>query len=166
MVKHNEHHKNAIENIYGKLSEWLSDVQAHELTSVVELVEKTKQYAKAAEALPEEKVKQFIDNFNYDLNQFYQLNQQQAEHSLYLGVLNETFWQLLAKMTDKSQVEWAELSEDFAHKGHYQCGDIIGFGDLKCDQCEQSVAISHLTTVSECIHCGGTAFTRLPYTDS
>ncbi len=154
-----------IEKIYDKLELWLSDVTSHELTNVIEVVEQTKKYALAAEALSEEKVSQFIQNFRYDLKEFYQLNQKQAQHSLYLGLINETFWQNLAKVTDQSQVEWAELCDDFEHQGDYRCGDIIGFGELKCNNCQQTMAISHLTTVSECLHCGGSEFTRLAYKD-
>lgn len=163
MNKRDSEHLSLIENIYLRMSDWLDDVQRHELTQIVDVVEKTKQYALAAEALPEEKIKQFVDNFTYDLNQFYLLNQQQALHSLYLGVMNETFWQLLAKMTDQAQVEWAELPDDFDHDGQYSTGDVIGFGELKCNHCDARISISHLSEVGQCLECGQGEFTRLPY---
>ena len=150
------------ENLYSKLLHWLDDVNAHEMTDFVEFIEHAKAYFNAAEALPEAKVKQFIDNFTYDLNEFYRQNQSDAKHSVYLGLLNETLWLNLARMTDKSQVEWAELSDDFQHQGTYQTGDVIGFGELACKKCQQTITIYHLSEVSDCANCGGSEFFRHP----
>ena len=148
-----------IERIYGKLSSWFTDVKAHEITRIVEVVETAKGILMAVESLPEERVRQFIDNFRYDLQDFYQQNQSQAQHSVYLGLLNEEFWDTLAKMTDRSQVEWTELCDDLEHHGVYRSGDFIGFGILECQQCHEKMTISHLSEVSDC-SCGGTSFVR------
>jgi len=152
--------KNILTDFYQRLATWISDVKKHEVTQVVELVEQAKVILSAAEAIPEEKIKQFIDNFKYDLHEFYQQNQQEAKHSLYLALMNESFWTLLVNITDKSQVEWAELCEDFDHDGDYQQGDYIGFGLLQCKQCHKNLLISHLSKVNECLHCGHQHFTR------
>lgn len=151
-----------ISNLYNNMADWLEDVKQHEVTQVVEFVEQFKSYAKAAESIPEEKVKQFVENFEQDLKAFYQQNQQEAQHSTYLGLLNETFWSKLAQMTDKSQVEWAELLEDFEHQGKYQTGDHIGFGVLECCNCKHQMEVSHYSEVIDCVECGGKDFYRLP----
>ncbi|MGB1197649.1 MAG: zinc ribbon-containing protein [Thalassotalea sp.] len=147
-------------DFYHKLSLWLTDVKQHEVTQVVELVEQAKIILAAAEAIPEEKLTQFIDNFIYDLHEFYRQNQEQAKHSIFLALMNESFWALMSKVTDKSQVEWAELSEDFKHNGAYQEGDIVGFGKLTCVKCQKSLLISHLTTVNACLYCHHSHFIR------
>jgi len=154
--------KSGITNLYQRMSLWLDDIKQHELTDIVEFVEQFKLYAKAAESIPEEKIKQFVDNFEQDLKEFYQQNQAEIKHSSYLGLLNETFWSTLAMMTDKSQVEWAELVEDFEHQGQYQSGDSIGFGLLECNQCHHRIEISHYSEVSDCSECGNNTFVRLP----
>lgn len=146
--------------IYEQLTSWINDIKQHELTNIVTLVEKAKEIFVAAESLPEEKVKQFVDNFKYDLHEFYQQYQAEAKHSIYLGLLNETFWTTLAQVTDKSQVEWAELEDDFNHQGLYRSGDFIGFGEIICQQCHQTMSISHLTKISDCFNCGGKEFIR------
>ncbi|MFT5756118.1 MAG: hypothetical protein ACI9LM_000830 [Alteromonadaceae bacterium] len=154
-------HKLANKNIlYDQLVEWFDGIKKHELTDIVTLVEKAKALVMAAESLPEDKVKQFISNFQYDLREFYQQYQSNVKHSLYLGLLNERFWSTLANVTDKSQVEWAELNEDFAHQSIYHRGDYIGFGELECQQCHQSMLFSHLTQLTECFECGGEVFLR------
>ena len=148
------------ERFYKELTKWLEDIEEHEGTKIVELVEYAKQLAIAAESLPEEKVKQFIDNFSYDLKEFYQQNQEDAKHSVYLGLLKESFWGVLANITDKSQVEWSELYEDFEQEGDYQVGDMIGFGQLTCRACGHTMIVSHLSEVIPCIECGHGHFKR------
>ena len=152
--------KNDLNDFYQSMSAWLTDIKKHEVTQLVELIEQAKVILKSAESLPEEKIKQFINNFTYDLHEFYQQNQQEVKHSIYLGLMKESFWAVLANITDKSQVEWAELCEDFVHNGEYQKGDVIGFGQLCCQKCHNIRLITHLTTVDECLHCGHEHFNR------
>lgn len=147
-------------DFYDRLSQWLTDVKQHEVTQIVELVEHAKVIIKAAEALPEDKIKQFVENFKWDLHDFYQQSQEEIQHSLYLGLMNESFWAVMANITDKSQVEWAELCEDFDHSGDYQVGDAIGFGILECKKCHKRINISHLSEVAPCLHCGNHHFVR------
>jgi len=146
--------------LYDQLVAWIDDIKKHELTDIVALVEKAKATVIAAESLPEDKVKQFINNFRCDLREFYQQYQADVKHSLYLGLLNERFWSTLANVTDKSQVEWAELNDDFVHQSLYHKGDFIGFGELECQQCRQTMLLSHFTQISECFECGGEVFIR------
>jgi len=153
--------KNHVFNdFYQNISEWIEDAKAHEITKIVEVVEQAKSYLAAAEHIPEKKVKQFIDSFVYDLHEFYQRNQTQAQDSLYLALLNESLWQSLATLTDKSQVEWSELMDDFEHDGLYHVDDYIGFGELECKNCHERLSVTHLSKVTSCIHCGGEQFIR------
>lgn len=154
--------KNQFAEIYKNLSNWLDEAKALQKPKVVELIKQAKSYAKAAEALSEEKINQFIENLKYDLHDFYQQNQSEIKHSTYLGLLEETLWSNLAQLTDKSKVEWAELVEDFEHDGVYNTGDVIGFGELVCLNCNDKIHIVHTSEVAECANCGGTTFNRLP----
>jgi len=149
-------------DIYQKLNGWLKDVRSEQKPHIEEFIKQAKRYASAAETMSEEKLHQFIENLKYDLRDFYQLNQSQAKDSVYLGLLNEALWDNLAKLTDKSQVEWAELVEDFEHDGLYKSGDFIGFGELQCDQCDETITIMHFSEISDCVHCGSSEFIRLP----
>lgn len=149
-----------INQLYQNILKWIEDTKIHEITRVVDLVEQAKAYLIAAEAIPEEKVKQFIDGFIYDLHEFYQQNQAEVQSSVYLALMNENLWKSLASMTDKSQVEWSELMDDFEHDGIYHQGDYIGFGELECQKCQQKISITHLSQVTDCINCGGQKFIR------
>lgn len=150
----------SFQDVLEPLSAWLDDINKHEVTKLVELVEQAKLYAKAAESIPEEKVDQFIKNLKHDLSEFYQQLKNESEHSVYLGILNESWWATLAEMTDKSKVEWSELPEDFAHHGTYQTGDFIGFGELVCDNCQHVQTVTHFSEVLPCSECEHNTFQR------
>ena len=148
--------------VYQNLSDWLDEMKEIQKPRINELVNQAKAYTKTAEGMTEEKLNQFVDNFTYDLHDFYQLNQAEIKHSIYLNLLNERMWASLAHLTDKSQVEWAELVDDFEHDGIYKVGDIIGFGELVCQQCNEKTHIMHASEAVACVKCGGDSFTRLP----
>lgn len=156
------HQNDYFADIYRKLNDWLVEVKVEQKPHIDEFIKQAKLYAGAAETMSEEKLQQFIDNLKYDLRDFYQLNRAQAKDSVYLGLLNETLWDNLAKLTDKSQVEWAELVDDFEHDGVYKSGDFIGFGELQCEQCDEKMTIIHFSQIGECVHCGSKDFVRLP----
>ena len=157
-------YKDKFENINERLTYWLQDIQAHELTDLVNIVEKAKEYIRASEEIPEEKLEQFIQNLKLDLRDFYQQQQVDFNKSPSVNVLNESLWQALEQVTDKSQVEWAELQADFDHDGVYRTGDFIGFGVLVCQQCHHTSHHSHFSEVIDCIECGHNCFTRQPLT--
>jgi hypothetical protein len=156
--------KSHIQSVYQKLQLWLEDTNEHEIRSIIELITQAKSILIAAEQIPEQQVKQFIDNLKYDLNEFYQQSQSEIKHSLYLDLLNENVWASLAKITDQSQVEWTELVDDFQHQGKYHVGDYVGFGQLVCQQCQHSIIYTHASVITDCIECGGQDFHRISLT--
>jgi hypothetical protein len=151
-------------DIYQKLNTWLNSIKEEQAPNITEFIKQAKLYADAAETMSAEKLHQFTENLKYDLYDFYQQNSAEVKHSVYLGLLNETLWDNLANLTDKSQVEWAELVDDFEHEGHYKSGDIIGFGELECQQCHQKSHITHCSQLGVCANCGNEHFIRQPLT--
>lgn len=145
-----------------KLAQWLADVKQSELLDINEFIDQAKQFLSAAESIPEENVKQFLVNLKYDLSDFYQQTREEAKHSIYLGLMGEIWWQTLSNLTDKSQIEWAELEDDFAHDGFYHSGDVIGFGILSCQHCYSEMHVTHFSTIIDCIECGHSTFIRKP----
>lgn len=150
--------------IYQKLNAWLNEVKEEQTPHLTEFIKQAKLYANAAETMSEEKLHLFAENLKYDFHDFYQKNSAEVKHSIYIGILNETLWDNLAKLTDKSQVEWAELVEDFNHDGYYQSGDIIGLGELECQKCHQTIHITHCSELGLCAKCGSEDFLRQPLT--
>ena len=151
-------------DIYQKLNTWLNKVKKQQTPNITEFIKQAKSYANAAELMSAEKLHQFTENLKYDLYDFYQQNSAEVKHSVYLGLLNEALWDNLAQLTDKSQVEWAELVDDFNHDGLYKSGDIIGFGELECQECYQTLHITHCSELGVCGNCGHENFIRKPLT--
>lgn len=156
--------QSGVQGVYQKLQEWVENTKDNEVRSVIDVVEQAKSYLYAAEQIPEQQVKQFIANLKYDLSDFYQQYQADVKHSIYLDVLNERLWANLAQITDKSQVEWTELMDDFQHQDGYHTGDYVGFGQLQCQTCQHCVTYNHANVVTDCIACGGSDFQRLSLT--
>ncbi|WP_155866691.1 hypothetical protein [Colwellia sp. PAMC 21821] len=156
--------QSSVKEVYQKLQTWLEDTKENEVRSIAGFLEQAKAIVIAAEQIPEQKVKQFIANLQYDLSDFYQQYQADIKHSVYLEILHESLWENLAKITDKSQVEWSELMDDFQHKDGYHVGDYVGFGQLQCQTCLHCVTYSHANVVTDCINCGGKDFNRLSLT--
>ena len=151
-------------DIYQKLNTWLNEVKEEQTPHITEFIKQAKLYANAAESMSEEKLHQFTENIKYDLHDFYQQNSAEVKHSVYLGLLNEALWDTLAKLKYKYPVEWSELVDDFNHDGYYQRGDIMGFGELECQKCNQTIHITHCCELSVCAQCGGKHFIRQPLT--
>ncbi len=148
------------QNVFDKIYLWLQKAKEDELNSIKNWVAKAEEYIQAAEELSVNEYQLSVDNFKRDLLGLYKIDPKDSENSLYLASLQEGMWQHLAHMTDQSQVEWSELVDDFEHDGIYQEGDVIGFGQLVCQNCEHVVDIYHAVTVVPCTECGGTTFTR------
>lgn len=151
---------NAPQSLYNHLNQWFDELKSPEVTHLFELIEEAKRWVKSAESIPEEKCQQFIINFKLDLLEFYQQSQSTIQHSLYVQLLKESFWEQLSLVTDQAQVEWAELQEDFAHDGLYKKGDYIGFGEVECLTCYHIQKIHHVTILSSCIKCNNDSFSR------
>jgi len=158
------HQNDYFADIYQKLNAWLNEVKEQQKPHITEFVKQAKLYASAAETMSAEKLHQFSENLKYDLHDFYQQNSAEVKHSVYLGLLSEAMWDNLAKLTDKSQVEWAELVDDFVHDGQYHAGDMIAFGKLECQSCHEIIHIMHCSELSVCAKCGGENFIRQPLT--
>lgn len=153
--------KHWFHDINQKLSEWVDTVQHYELLDIATFIDQVKVVATKVEGISEEKLKQFSDNLQQDLIEFYQQTNSETKHSAYLAVLSEVWWQTLADMSDKSQIEWAELTDDLKNSGEYKTGDVIGFGLLACQKCQEKMHITHHTLIDDCIHCGHDQFNRL-----
>ena len=75
-----------------------------------------------------------------------------------------TLWSWLLAISDKSQLEWLEISEDFKHDGVYDSGEVVGLGHLACYQCQHELIISHPEMLPSCPQCGGEKFKRIQFT--
>lgn len=106
-------------------------------------------YVKAGRDLTAYETQLFIETF------FHQQQQPQPP-----SIWPETLWQLLAQVTDKTQVEWQELEQDLSHQGLYLQGEFVGMGLYVCRDCNELLHYNHPAELIPCPACGGGHFLR------
>ncbi|NMH67144.1 zinc ribbon-containing protein [Shewanella salipaludis] len=103
-------------------------------------------------------VEQFLKR---DIGSFLQQqNDASLSHSPTVIAVENTFWHWLNEITDRSQVEWHELTQDIEQQGYYQSGDIVSQGKLICVQCGHAMDIEFPGVIPDCPQCDGETFTR------
>ncbi len=74
--------------------------------------------------------------------------------------LENTLWHWLGEITDRSQVEWHEIAQDFKHKGFYMSGEVINQGKVICTECNHEMSIEFPSLIPDCPQCDNEMFTR------
>ncbi|MBT1444638.1 hypothetical protein KJI95_08885 [Shewanella sp. JM162201] len=87
-------------------------------------------------------------------------NQDSISHSPSFIALENTLWHWLAEITDRSQLEWHELAQDFKHHGYYQSGEIVSQGRMVCTSCGHGMDIEFASTIPDCPECDNDEFIR------
>lgn len=119
------------------------------LKPVVEVAATLAAYLKAGRDLTAYETQLFIETF------FRQQQQPQPP-----SIWPETLWQMLAQVTDKTQVEWQELEQDLSHQGLYLQGEMVGMGLYVCRVCGEALHYNHPAELLPCSACGGGHFLR------
>ena len=86
-----------------------------------------------------------------------------SDDSLFMRIIRESLWKELADITDKSQLEWREIFQDLHHHGVYHSGEVVGLGNLVCENCGFERAIYTPETLSRCPECSHDQFRRQPF---
>lgn len=73
---------------------------------------------------------------------------------------SETLWQQLSAITDHTQVEWAELLQDWQHQSQFQRGEWVAMGIYQCQQCQHQWQLTHPQPLCDCPTCGCGDFIR------
>lgn len=111
---------------------------------------------------------QVLQALRRDLEEFarsYHESQSDAPgDSVFARVMRDSLWKELADITDRSQLEWREVFQDLQHHGVYQSGEVVGLGNLVCEQCGFSREIYTPETLGRCPECGHDRFSRQPFT--
>lgn len=149
-----------------KYQQWLTEFTAtleqaeeQQLDNMIDFVEQLKAYAQAGRDLSAYEAQLFVET----LKRQWQEQEDVAEQDSSTAVPSfwpEALWQQLSSITDKSQVEWQELAQDFKHNGIYYQGEIVGMARYRCSQCLQHIDYTHPAELLACSQCGGVQFYR------
>lgn len=144
------------------LTESIKDATKQVQMSAFSIVESAKDYMVAAEELNTMDANFLVDSLKKDLQTFRYHYHKDMENSQWLDDGRHVFWQTLYKLSDHSQIEWAEFPQDLEHHGEYKKGELVGLGDLECINCKGHLQFYHPQILGECPHCEGNRFIRRP----
>ncbi len=140
--------------------QWLADSRPEEVKSLINFFEHSNEWWQATKELSSDELHQLNIYLKRDLQMFYRHYQQDMNDSEFVQSIKESVWKELAEMTDKSQIEWRELEQDFDHQGTYVKGEWVGMGTLVCKECHYKMAFVHPIELPACPECGGSHFLR------
>ena len=155
-----------MQNLKAKYQQWLSEfnqslqqAERQQLDNMVSFVEQLKAYIKAGRELSAYETQLFIETLK---RQWHEQEEQQhrADANASPSLWPEALWQELSSITDKSQLEWQELTQDFKHQGVYYQGEVVGMGRYRCSHCLQHIDYTHPAELLACSQCAGVQFFR------
>ncbi|WP_199609349.1 zinc ribbon-containing protein [Flocculibacter collagenilyticus] len=141
---------------------WLEDTKENESKRFDDFFDRSAAHWQAVKDMTQEEWTLFTNYIKRDIDTFYKDYKKDVNESTYLHTLKEGVWAELALLTDKSQIEWQELVQDFKHNGVYHAGEWLGMGELTCKQCGYKLSIVHPTEIPECPECGHIYYFREP----
>ncbi|ACT12236.1 zinc ribbon-containing protein [Pectobacterium aroidearum] len=134
-----------------------------DLDSLVQSARKTLQ---EGSELTQKEIEQVIQAVQRDLEEFgrsYSESQDEFTDSVFMRVIKESLWQELADITDKTQLEWREIFKDVNHHGVYHSGEVVGLGNLVCENCHHHIAFYTPEVLPLCPKCSHDLFHRQPF---
>ncbi|MGM3174864.1 zinc ribbon-containing protein [Dickeya lacustris] len=144
------------------VTEWLGRGER----DIDRLMLQARQYLQETQALTQKEIELVMVALERDLAAFsisYTHNQHTFTDSVFMRVIRESLWQNLADITDKTQLEWREVFKDVSHHGVYHSGEVVGLGNLVCEQCFHHVTFYTPEVLPHCPKCGHDQFHRQPF---
>ena len=142
-------------------SHWLKQSgERREIRNLMDFFDRSGEWFATATELSAEEFAQKSTFLKRDLSMFFHHYGQDMAESDYVQTIKESVWKELADLTDKAQIEWQELAQDFRHEGTYEAGEWIGMGVIVCKNCHYKMAIVHPEEVPACPQCYGKTFLR------
>lgn len=154
---------NKVAQYYRELVASLSERLRNGERDIDALVEQARQRVMQTGELTRTEVEELTRAVRRDLEEFalsYEESLDEETDSVFMRVIKESLWKELADMTDKTQLEWKEVFKDVNHHGVYHSGEVVGLGNLVCENCQFSLAVYTPEILSKCPKCGHTEFSR------
>lgn len=146
---------------YEELLENVVETLKHSPEEVENVLETSGKVVSAANDMTKDEMALISAYVKSDLKEFAE-SYEESKNSPFSIMIEDSLWQGLLDITDRTRLEWVELFKDLEHQGLYQVGDMIGLGVLVCENCGHRTEYNHPTEIEPCIKCGNTAFHRQP----
>lgn len=157
-------------DFYKKYQRWLAEFNRNLQQNpdnydnqLVKFADTLKAYLNAGKELSAYETRLFIETLK---RQWHEQEQQETEQDMPASeqaapsLWPEALWQELSNITDKTQLEWQELTQDFKHQGVYYQGEMVGMGRYRCSNCYQHIDYTHPAELLPCSNCDGVQFYR------
>lgn len=157
---------NKVAQYYRELLASLTERLKNGERDIDQLVASAEKRLDEAGELTRDEVAQLKQAVRRDLEEFarsYQESREEFSDSVFMRVIKESLWQELADITDKTQLEWREVFKDVSHHGVYHSGEVVGLGNLVCEQCHHHLAFYTPEVLPRCPKCGHDQFQRRPF---
>lgn len=157
---------NKVAQYYRELVASLTERLKNGERDIDSLVASAEKRLNEAGELTRDEVEQVILAVRRDLEEFarsYQESREEFTDSVFMRVIKESLWQELADITDKTQLKWREVFKDVSHHGVYHSGEVVGLGNLVCEQCHHHMAFYTPEVLPLCPKCGHDQFQRRPF---
>jgi DNA-directed RNA polymerase subunit RPC12/RpoP len=149
-----------------KYQKWLSEfndrltqLERRQLDNMVKFGEQFKAFIKASKDLSAYETTLFVETLKRQWQEHSE-QEREKEASEAPSLWPEALWQELSSITDKSQLEWQELAQDFKHQGVYYQGEVVGMGRYRCSHCLAHIDYTHPGELLACSQCAGVQFFR------
>lgn len=155
-----------VAQFYRELIESLSERLRKGERDIDALVASARQQMNDTGELTRTEIEEVTRAVRRDLQEFarsYGESQEEFTDSVFMRVIKESLWQELADITDKTQLEWREVFKDLSHHGVYHSGEVVGLGNLVCENCHHHIAIYTPDVLPVCPKCGHNQFHRRPF---
>lgn len=157
---------NKVAQFYRELIESLSERLRKGERDIDSLVASARKQMNDTGELTRTEIEEVTRAVRRDLEEFarsYGESQEEFTDSVFMRVIKESLWQELADITDKTQLEWREVFKDLSHHGVYHSGEVVGLGNLVCENCHHHIAIYTPDVLPVCPKCGHNQFHRRPF---
>lgn len=146
-----------------KYQQWLQEfsntlyqTEQQQLKQLVHVGDTLKAYVRAGKELSAYETRLFVETLKRQWQEATNESSEQNSPSLW----PEALWHELSLITDRTQVEWGELLDDFRHGGIYFQGEWVGMGRYRCNRCQHTIDYTHPAELLICGKCGGVRFNR------
>lgn len=148
------------QNQYEKLLSEVISTLKQSPKEIEHILEKSEKALEAASDMTKEELEAMSADIQSDLKEFADSFEESKSGSFYLMIEN-SIWEGLVSITDKTQLEWNEFFSELEKRGTYQEGDLISLGTLICDKCGHKEEYNHPSEVIACTQCGHKQFSRI-----
>lgn len=138
-----------------------SDKGAPTTDNLTSWLEDAEKYASAAGEMTKDELSLVSAYVEREMNDFLDAPGGYQDSAFY-NALQDTVWEWLLALSDKTQLEQIAAADDLHHSAGYRVGEWMSPGEKVCILCGYTEVLTHAIPLKPCTHCDGVRFRRKP----